>query len=43
MLAPGDANSLTGKLDPAATGKVTAVLLLSVGGKPTEARIAVQQ
>ena len=40
MLAPGDANSLTGKLDPAATGKVTAVLSLSVGGKPTEARIA---
>ena len=42
-LAPGDANSLTGKLDPAATGKVTAVLSLSVGGKPTQARIAVQQ
>ena len=42
-LAPGDANSLTGKLDPAATGKVTAVLSLTVGGKPTQARIAVQQ
>ncbi len=43
VLAPGDANSLTGKLDPAATGKVTAVLSLAVGGKPTQARIAVQQ
>ena len=42
-LAPGDANSLTGKLDPAAIGKVTAVLSLTVGGKPTQARIAVQQ
>ena len=42
-LVPGEANSLTGKLDPAATGKVTAVLSLSVGGKPTQARIAVQQ
>ncbi len=42
-LAPGDANSLSGKLDPAATGKVTAVLSLSVAGKPTQARIAVQQ
>jgi len=42
-LAPGDANSLTGKLDPAATGKVTAVLMLTVGGKPTQSRIAVQQ
>jgi hypothetical protein len=42
-LVPGDANSLTGKLDPAATGKVTAVLSLSVGGKSTQARIAVQQ
>lgn len=42
-LAPGDANSLRGKLDPAATGKVTAVLSLSVGSKPTQARITVQQ
>ena len=42
-LAPGSANDLTGKLDPAATGKVTAVLSLTVGGKPTQARIAVQQ
>ena len=42
-LAPGNANSLTGKLDPAAAGKVTAILSLSVGGKPTQARIAVQQ
>ena len=42
-LTPGDANSLTGKLDPAATGKVTAVLSLTVGGKPTQNRIAVQQ
>ena len=42
-LTPGDANSLTGKLDPAATGKVTAVLSLTVGGKPTQARVAIQQ
>ena len=42
-LAPGAANSLTGKLDTPATGKVTAVLSLSVGGKPTQARLAVQQ
>lgn len=42
-LVAADANSLVGKLDPAATGKVTAVLSLSVGGKPTQARIAVQQ
>ena len=42
-LAPGEANSLTGKLDPAATGRVTAVLSLSVAGKSTQARIAVPQ
>ena len=42
-LAAGDANSLTGKLDAAATGKITAVLSLLVAGKPTQARIAVQQ
>ena len=42
-LVPGEANSLSGKLAPAATGKVTAVLSLTVGGKPTQARIAFQQ
>lgn len=42
-LASGDANSLTGRLDPAATGKVTAVLSLSIAGKQSQARIAVQQ
>lgn len=42
-VVPGDANSVTGKLNPAATGKVTVALPLSVGGKPTQTRIAVQQ
>ncbi len=42
-LVPGDGNSLSGKLDPAATGKVTAVMSLTVGGKPTQARVIVQQ
>ncbi len=42
-LAPADANSLNGRLDPAATGKVTAVLSLAVAGKPTQARLTVQQ
>ncbi len=43
VLAPAEANSLTGKLDPAATGKVTAVLSLTVGGKPAQARFAAVQ
>jgi len=44
VLAPAEENSLTGKLDPAATGKVTAVLSLTVAGKPAQARFAsVQQ
>ena len=42
-LAPADANSLNGRLDAAATGKVTAVLSLAVAGKPTQARLTVQQ
>lgn len=40
-LAPGEANSLTGKLSGAVSGKVTAVLQLTVGGKPATVRFAV--
>ena len=44
QLMSAEANSLIGKLDPAATGKVTTVLALDVGGKPTQARFSsVQQ
>ena len=44
QMMPGEANSLKGKLDPAATGKVTTVLVLAVSGKPTQARFSsVQQ
>ena len=44
MLTPAEGNSLTGKLDPAASGKVTAVLSLTVAGKSAQARFAsVQQ
>ncbi len=42
-LAPADANSLNGRLDPAASGKVTTVLSLAIAGKPTQARLTVQQ
>jgi len=42
-LAPGDGNSLTGKLAPAASGKMTAVLSLTVSGKPAQARFASAQ
>jgi len=40
VLAPGDANSLTGKLPAAAAGKMTTVLLLTVSGKTAQARFA---
>ena len=40
VLAPGEGNSLTGRLDAAASGKMTAVLSLTVAGKPTQARFA---
>ncbi len=42
-LAPSDANSLKGTLDPAASGKMTAVLSLAVAGKPTQSRFVIQQ
>lgn len=42
-LAPGDGNSLTGRLTPAASGKMTAVLSLTVSGKPAQARFASAQ
>ena len=40
-LAPGEGNSLTGKLAAPVSGKVTAVLQLTVGGKPATVRFAV--
>ncbi len=43
MLAPAEGNSLVGKLDPAASGKLTAVLSLTVAGKPAQARFASAQ
>ena len=42
-LAPGDANSLTGKLPAAAEGKTTTVLSLTVSGKAAQARFASAQ
>ena len=39
-LAPGEANSVTGKLAAPVSGKVTAVLQLTVGGKPDTVRFA---
>ena len=43
VLAPGEANSLTGKLPAAATGKTTTVLSLTVSGKTAQARFASAQ
>jgi hypothetical protein len=43
VLAAGDANSLTGKLPAAATGKTTTVLSLTVSGKNAQARFASAQ
>ncbi len=40
-LAPGEANSLTGKLAAPASGKVTAVLQLTIAGKEVTVRFAV--
>ena len=40
VLAPGDANSLTGKLPAPAMGKTTTVLSLTVSGKTAQARFA---
>lgn len=40
-LAPGEGNSLAGKLAVPASGKVTVVLQLTVAGKPTTVRFAV--
>lgn len=39
-LTPGDSNSLTGKLGTPVSGKITAVLQLTVNGKPTTVRFA---
>lgn len=38
VLTNAGANSLTGKLDPAASGKVTSVVTLTVEGKSAQAR-----
>ncbi len=40
-LSPADANSVTGKLSAPATGKVTAVLALTAGGKPVQVKFVV--
>lgn len=40
VLAPGEANSLTGKLPAAAASKITNVLSLTVSGKSAQARFA---
>lgn len=39
-LAPGGANTLTGKLAAPAAGKMTAVLALTIGGKSATVRFA---
>lgn len=40
-LSPADANSVTGKLASPATGRVTAVLALTAGGKPVQVKFVV--
>jgi hypothetical protein len=40
-LSPADANSVTGKLAAPATGRVTAVLALTAGGKPVQVKFVV--
>ncbi len=42
-LAPADGNSATGRLAAPASGRVTAVLQLTIDGKPTQARFAITQ
>ena len=39
-LMPAGANRLEAKLDPAATGKVTSVMTVSIDGKTTQVRFA---
>ena len=39
-LAPGEGNSMTGKLAAAPAGKVTSVLALTIDGKPAQVRFA---
>jgi hypothetical protein len=40
-LAPSEANTVTGKLAAPVSGKITAVLALTIGGKPATVRFAV--
>jgi len=42
-LIAAEGNSATGKLAAPATGRVTAVLQLTIDGKPTQARFAIAQ
>ena len=42
-LVPAGANSLAGKLDPAATGKVTSVMTVTIDGRSTQVRFATSQ
>ena len=39
-LVPAEVNSLAGKLDPAATGKVTSVMTVTIDGRSTQVRFA---
>jgi len=41
VLNPADANSVTGRLAAPATGRVTAVLALTAGGKPVQVKFVV--
>lgn len=43
VLTSAGANTLTGKLDPAASGKITAVLTLTIEGKSAQARFTTTQ
>ena len=40
-LSPAEANSVTGRLAAPATGRVTAVLALTAGGKPVQVKFVV--
>ncbi len=42
-LTPGEGNSATGKLAAPAAGKMTAVIQLTLDGKPAQARFATSQ
>ena len=43
VLVPADANALTARVDPAAAGKVTSVITLTIGGKSGQVRFVTTQ